>query len=187
MSVKLSRVMCAALEQGADGAPPTEFRIFRAGVNDTTKGAFTFDAQAAAAVLAEYQRCGVDLMIDLNHESLDDARREDSGDARGWFKLELRDDGSLWAVDVKWTPDGARRLSEKTQRYISPAFCTDDEGVIRELLNVALVAMPATHNALPLVAARKAGLVAEQSSACKTLIALLMKHYGKMPKKVRNA
>ena len=106
--------------------------------------------------MAAYQAQGVDLCLDLEHLSLGDLGRADASDARGWFKLELRN-GELWAVDCKWTPDGARRLSEKTQRYTSPAFLADENGRVCELINVALVAMPATHQAAPLVAAAKRG------------------------------
>jgi phage I-like protein len=145
------------LEAGADDALPTEFRLFKIGANETTKGTFTLTPESAAAVMATYKAQGVDVMVDLNHDSLNDgvrAARSDAGDARGWFKLELRADG-LWAVDVRWTPDGAERLHSKKQRYISPAFLTDDAGTIREIVNAALVAMPATHGAPALVAASR--------------------------------
>ncbi len=138
-----------------EGDPPSEFLIFKAGVNETSKGAYVFDEAAAASVMAAYSRDGVDLMIDLDHESLErQAVRPDSRDARGWFKLALRN-GELWAVDVRWTPDGARRLAERTQRYVSPAFATDEEGRPAYLLNVAICAMPATFDAQPLIAATK--------------------------------
>ncbi|HVW28102.1 MAG TPA: phage protease [Polyangiaceae bacterium] len=137
--------------------PPTEFRLFKYGVNETAKGPVLFDATAANEVMAAYEQHGVDLMIDLEHQSLEAPVRADSFDARGWFQLELRSDGSLWAVNVRWTPDGARRLAEKTQRYISPAFYTGENGRVEELINVAICAMPATHGALPLVAASRLG------------------------------
>lgn len=124
---------------------PVEFRIFSAGVNESTNGPALFDDAAAARVMATYQAHGVRLMIDLEHKSLDG---EDC-DARGWFDLEMRN-GELWAVNVVWTPDGARRIAEGTQRYISPAFDRDDE--MGWLINVALVAMPATLGASPLIA-----------------------------------
>jgi hypothetical protein len=108
-------------------APPSEFRLFKAGINETTKGEFLFDAKAAEMVMAA---CGgarqVDYAIDLEHLSLDTEARHYNPDALGHFKLEVRN-GELWAVNVTWNPDGARRLSEKTQRYVSPAFITDDD------------------------------------------------------------
>ena len=144
-----------ALLSKAPASPPTEFRLFSRGVNHTTKGDFIFDDAAAASVMAAYKREAVDLPVDLEHESLGVATRPDSADARGWFKLTLRN-GELWATSVSWTPDGARRLNERTQRYISPAFTVDKDGRVSKVLNAALVAMPATHGA-PALAASKFG------------------------------
>jgi hypothetical protein len=152
--VRLASFVSLAVGEAGD-ALPSEFRLFKIGANPTTKGTFTLTVESAAAAMATYAAQGVDVMVDLNHDSLSDevrAQRSDAGDARGWFKLELRADG-LWAVDVRWTPDGEERLRSKKQRYISPAFLTDDSGVIFEIVNAALVAMPATHNAPALVAA----------------------------------
>jgi phage I-like protein len=167
--------MCSAsldVGEGVDAPLPTEFRVFKAGENVTSKGVFIFDIQAALDVMAAYQAWGVDLMIDLNHDAvIDSAARSDASDARGWFKLELRG-GDLYAVDVRWTPDGARRLREKTQRYISPYFGHDKEGRICEVINVAMVAMPATHDAPALVAAKRGERVSTGALAevCKALL-----------------
>jgi len=136
-------------------APPTEFRIFAAGANATTKGTFIFDAQAAREVMAAYEAQGVDVMVDLEHLSLEhpSESRHFDPDARAWCKLEMRG-GELWAAQVAWTPDGQARLRDRTQRYISPAFIFDTETKrITQLLNIGIVAMPATHNIAPLVAA----------------------------------
>jgi phage I-like protein len=148
----------------SDGEPPTEFRLFTKGVNSTENGEFVFDAAAAKSVMAAYEKWGVDLMIDLEHQSLEvegGAPDPTARDARGWCKLELRD-GELWACDVKWTPDGERRLREKTQRYISPAFKSDPKTRrVLKMFNIAITAMPATHDTPALVAAsvqRKPGM-----------------------------
>lgn len=152
----------------ADASLPTSFRIFAPGVNQTTKGPDIFDAKAARDVMAAYRRQGVDQMIDLQHDSLDPATRRaraDAGDAMGWYKLELRGDGSLWAVDVRWSDEGAARLRAKKQRYISPAFFRDKSGRVLELLNCALVSMPATHSTEALVAASRTSALGRKSSA----------------------
>jgi hypothetical protein len=135
-------------------APPAEFRIFVAGENQTSKGVYLFDDIAAAAVMKAYAAHGCDVMIDLEHLSIADQDRSLNfdPDARGWCKLELRN-GELWAAQVTWTPDGLIRLSEKRQRYMSPAFVVNDDDRIIEVLNIAITAMPATHNLEPLVAA----------------------------------
>jgi hypothetical protein len=110
--------------------------------------------------MAQYAKEGVDLMIDLEHHWSDNSAssRSDAADARGWFNLAVRA-GELWAVKVRWTNDGARRLSERTQRYISPLFYErKEDGRVVRLVNVALVSNPATYGAAPLVAASKLGL-----------------------------
>lgn len=135
--------------------PPTEFRLFVAGWNETTKGSFLFDDEAATAVMAAYAEHGVDLAIDLEHQALEPGASADptARDARGWFGLEVRN-GELFAINVKWTDDGAARLTEKRQRYISPAFETEPEtNRVLKIINAALTAIPATHQTPALIAA----------------------------------
>src|SRR6185295_17430879 len=119
---RMHRVIALAVLFNGD-TPPSEFRIFAAGENATTKGIFVFNEQAARDVMASYEAHGIDVMIDLEHLSLESSEqsRNFDPDARGWCKLELRN-GELWATGVTWTPDGETRLREKRQRYISPAF-----------------------------------------------------------------
>lgn len=143
-----------------DGEPlPTEFQIFASGINETEQGPIDFNAQAAQEIMAARRLSSARCMIDLEHDSLHPerrAQRADAGDARGWFSLVLRTDGSLWASDVEWSPDGERRLRERTQAYISPAALTTVRDGVRQpfkLLNVALCAMPAMYDAKALVAA----------------------------------
>jgi len=132
---------------------PREVRLFTRGVNTSTKGAVVFDDAAAAAVLKRAEGHGVDCMIDLEHLSLDTESRAFDPDARGWGKLAVRN-GELWLVDIKWTPDGEARLREKRQRYVSPAFSIDEKTQrVTRILNVAITALPATDNAMPLIAA----------------------------------
>jgi hypothetical protein len=156
----------------ADGAAPTAFRLLKPGLNETEKGALLFDAAAATAVMQRFQQQGVDLMIDLNHDSLDEnARRtrRDAADAVGWCRLEVRPGPELWAVAVRWNDEGTARLAKKTQRYISPvAFYEPDTRRVREIFNLALVAMPATHGAQPLVAASRAPLGRKTSAVVST-------------------
>jgi len=112
-----------------------------------------FDAAAAREVMRAYQQHGADIMIDLEHLSLDAESRSFDPDARAWCRLAIRG-GELWAVDVRWTPDGQRRVKARTQRYVSPAFEADEKTrrVLR-VLNIALTALPATHDPAALIAA----------------------------------
>ena len=158
----------------AGDEPPTEFQVFSSGWVSSRKGKVLFDATAAAATIKEYQTHGVDLMIDLEHLSLDVWGPHFDPDARGWCRLELRD-GALWAVGVTWTEDGERRLRKKTQRYISPAFRVDpDTKRVTELVNIAITALPATDNLEPLVAAtRKDNTVDEETKKLLAALAAL--------------
>lgn len=133
--------------------PPSEFRIFAAGKVETSKGTFVFDDAAAESVLAHYADQGNELMVDYDHASLGFAiDPAQAGKAAGWFNVELRD-GELWAVNVRWTEPAAAALKRKEWRYMSPAFATDDDGRILELINVALTNIPATKRMKPLMAA----------------------------------
>ena len=104
--------------------------------------------------MAAYEKAGVDVMIDLNHYAIDpeiEKHRNDACDAMGWCKLALLR-GELWATHVTWTPEGEERLRNRKQRYISPVVLQEEDGTAIELFNLALVAMPATYDAQPLVA-----------------------------------
>jgi Mu-like prophage I protein len=152
-TMRRPRFAALAIDVAEDG-PPSEFRLFRQGVNTSTNGDFLFDEAAAALVMAQLAKHDVDLMIDLEHLSLDEESPAFDPDARGYCRLEVRE-GELWAVNVAWTPDGARRLTEKTQRFVSPFFAYDEESRVTRIVNIALTAMPATDSAQALVAARQ--------------------------------
>jgi phage I-like protein len=138
-----------------NGEPPREFRVFKRGMNKTTKGDFVFDDDAAKLVMGEYRKHGVDVMIDLEHLSLDSEGNNYDPSAYGWCKLELRG-GELWATNVSWTEAGAARLRKRESRYISPAFhYLADNGRITEIYNIAICAVPATYETPALVAASK--------------------------------
>ena len=133
--------------------PPSEFRIFAAGANETVKGTFVFDEAAAQSVMAEYEAHGIDLPLDYDHAMLGGGNDPAlSGKAAGWFGLEVRN-GELWAVNVRWTEPAAAALSRKEWRFMSPAFQADEKGHVRSLLNVAITNLPATRRLEPLMAA----------------------------------
>ena len=131
------------------GEPPTEIRLFKAGKNDSLKGTFLFDAEAAKHVMNGYRAMGHALTIDYDHASLDQkpldpAKSKISG---GLFEVELRG-AELWAVRIQWSPDAADAIRRKHWPYISPAFRSDEKtGRILLLLNFALTANPALFGA----------------------------------------
>jgi phage I-like protein len=154
-ATKLTRRAHVTLAIDAGSEPPTEFRIFARGVNETTKGNFVFDDAAAESVMAEYQAHAIDLMIDYDHASLAPVALDPAlaSRAAGWFNLEVRA-GELWAVNVRWTEPAANALRAKEWRFMSPAFEVDTKtNRVTSLLNVAITNLPATRRLTPLVAA----------------------------------
>jgi phage I-like protein len=154
-SAALSSLILELRASSSASAAPTEFRIFAAGKNESTKGSFNFDEKSAKAVMAAAAERGVDIPIDYAHGTTDPMgmlNPEMAGKAAGWCSLELRD-GELWAVNVRWTKNALAAIEAKEWRYISPTFAHDKDNRPQVLLAVALENVPALHNLEPLVAA----------------------------------
>src|SRR4051812_49361127 len=73
----------------ADGVP-TEFRIFRFGTNQSEKGDFLFDQEAAVSVMAEYRAHNKPMLLDFNHGTTLFAPTPEQGIAAGQFIPEVR-------------------------------------------------------------------------------------------------
>ena len=163
-------VICT-LTSDLNSKAPTEFRIFKSGQNETTKGAFLFDAQAAKQVLATYVQMNRRCTVDYEHGSLQQNPIDPSksGKAAGSFALELRDSGELWAVDCRWTPDAIREISEGIFIFTSPAFSRGKDNRPIWLINVSLTNNPATWSAAELILAASALFEAESCIAAAAL------------------
>ncbi len=132
--------------------PPTEFRVFSVGVNETEKGDFLFDEEAAKLVMAAWAERKIDLSIDYEHQSLATPPMEAPNAATKWVP-EIRN-GELWATQVRWTDRALGYLISGEYRYFSPAFEYDDKtGRVTQLINIALTNNPAMRGITPLVAA----------------------------------
>lgn len=146
----------AAITSGdiSGDTPPTEFLIFAAGENKTLEGSYFFTVQSAKLVAEAREVWGVQLMVDLEHLStVDKSSPNYDPDARCWCDYEIRD-GALWGINAKWTEDGALRLKNKTQKYLSPTFYFNEKTrEIEALFNIALTALPKTLNAPALASA----------------------------------
>jgi hypothetical protein len=140
---------------------PTSFLLFSPGANANYNADRQgephpkFTARSAARVRDAAARKASDYFLDLEHASLRSDGAPGSTDAMAWFSVDLRADGSCWAVNVRWTPEGARRLRAKSQRFVSPVFRYSDTGEVTELVGCALTSDPATYGAAPLVAASR--------------------------------
>lgn len=163
-------------DESAGRFAPSEFRLFRAGINQTDKGDFLFDDEAAASVMAAYAEKGVPLMADYEHQALVQPPIEAPASATS-FVPQVRN-GELWATEVQWTDRARAYLEAGEYRMFSPAFTHDQKsGRILRLINFALTNNPATHQLEPLVAATNDPqgdkTMPETCSACTTLTAQL--------------
>lgn len=139
-----------------EGEPPTEFRLFKYGVNQTSKGELLFDEEAAKLVMEDYARRGaLDLPIDYGHDMLKPNGPTERHEAAAWFKpIVRRDDNGnpeAWVTSASWVPDGADKVRNRKYRYFSPAVNTDGKRITR-IINVALTNLPAMYGINPLMA-----------------------------------
>jgi phage I-like protein len=145
----------AVLAELPEGQIPTEFRIFKAGVNTSLKGDFIFDEESAKSVMEFYASHGTELHLDYEHASAYEGKDTPKGaPAAGWFVPEVRN-GELWATNVRWTPPAAEMLKNREYRYFSPTFeATKDENRVAVLISVALTNLPALDKLDTLIAAK---------------------------------
>lgn len=153
LTIDLSALVTAELAAGKK--LPTEFRLFGAGVNKTSKGEFIYNERSMRECAAFDAERGIDCVIDYEHASLfakyaPDPRQ--AGKAAGFFKTECRADG-VFATKVEWTKAGAESLANDEFRYFSPVVDYDEN--TRELMgivNCALTNNPAMRGLKRLVA-----------------------------------
>ena len=129
--------------------PPTEVRIFAAGMIETTKGVFIFDEQAATALVMKASDWGNEFSFDYEHNAVDPTISGPKP-AAGWYSLAMKG-GELWAINIRWTPKATDLIKNREYRYISPAFNADKDGRITSLINVALTNIPATKGMMPII------------------------------------
>lgn len=134
------------------GSPPTEFRIWKFGENDTLAGPVVLDDKSAKKVIEAFSTHGVDLAIDYEHQTFGAEKNGKPAPAAGWFKPEVREDG-LYAASVQWTDEASGYLKSRQYRYFSPTAIIDAKSRKPvKLMPMALTNWPATKNLVPLVA-----------------------------------
>jgi len=149
--------LAVMLNQQLNREPPNEWRILRAGPNDTEKGVFHFTRASAASVMEIARAWGNDYSADYEHANF---REMGEAPAAAWYSIAIRETGDgpeLWAEDIRWTDRAADRIRAKEYRYISPVLYHDDNGIITEFVNFALTNLPATRHMDALIAASKHG------------------------------
>jgi len=157
----------------SDGSPPTEFRIWKFGENDTLVGKVNLDEKSAKRVMDAFNAHGVDLAIDYEHQTFGAVDNGKPAPAAGWFKPEVRTDG-LYAANVQWTDEAAGYLKARQYRYFSPTAMLDAKSRTPvKLMPMALTNWPATRNITPLIA--RADETTTENTMKTVLVALGLK------------
>jgi hypothetical protein len=136
--------------------PPRRIRLFKWGWNDTTKGRLKLDQQGADALMAAFRKRGVSQTFDLWHSTFDPNLRPEDKKTYGNYLLsvegsEASGEGGVFATECQFSPDIAKEISDGKWPYVSPVPLHTKDGRIVDIKNTALVGLPATHNAQPLL------------------------------------
>lgn len=152
-----SRAVCArAIETSADGKAPHAVRLWRAGWNETDRGALNFTPRSAEMVMSAFAARGNPLVFDYEHESTIPIDKRGGCPMRGVASadratLEVRKDGAgqpeLWASGIGWTAEAQRQIEARERTQVSPISRYDLETKeITAIENVALCREGATHH-----------------------------------------
>jgi phage I-like protein len=96
-------------------------------------------ARVIAATVALSLRAGVP--IDYDHATEFAAPRGRPAPAAGWIREFAEREGALWGR-VEWTPHGARAITSREYRYLSPVFQHAADGTVIRLLRAGLTNNP---------------------------------------------
>lgn len=151
---------------------PSEIRLLKAGSNEYAAGdtdaQLLFDADSAQQVMARYQKRGIRLKADYEHQSLQQPPIQAPASAKRWTP-EIRK-GELWATDIQWTRKARQMIADGEYDYFSIAARRDTSNRITEIINFALTNNPAANGIEPLVAA---SITAQPEKRMKTVIVAL--------------
>lgn len=129
---------------------PSEFQLLPWGKIEIAgdEPAYLYD-QEAVALIEEFKKRGNDMVIDYEHQTIQDVQAP----AAGWIKrLVWKGTEGLW-VAVEWTKRAEEYLKNREYRYFSPVlWITAKDRKVVLLENVALTNQPKINNLKPLMA-----------------------------------
>jgi phage I-like protein len=164
----------------SSSAPPEWVMLIPAGEFSGRDGRGPFRLANAARVIAATEALGLTAGVPIDYDHATDfaAPKGRPAPAAGWIrKLEARD-GALWGC-VDWTPHGAKAITSREYRYISPVFQYSPDGAVTRLLRAGLTNNPNLY--LTAISARAAAVAAprpEGSNAMDTLLQQLCEMLG---------
>ncbi len=153
-------------------APPQWVMLIPAGEFSGRDGRGPFRLANAARVIAATEALGLTAGVPIDYDHATDfaAPKGRPAPAAGWIrKLEARD-GALWGR-VDWTPHGAKAITSREYRYISPVFQYSPDGAVTRLLRAGLTNNPNLY--LTAISARAAAVAAPRPEGSNTMDTLL--------------
>lgn len=149
---------------------PVEFQVLPEGkIEIEGEAPAHIDEVAAREVIAAFKARGNDMVIDYEHQSI----QEGQAPAAGWIRdLIWKGTEGLWAV-VEWTKKAKEYLENREYRYFSPVMLikAKDRRVFR-LINLALTNTPAMNHLRPIVAKWNGAMTPEGNNQSKEDIML---------------
>ena len=152
---------------------PSEFQVLPEGkIEIEGMEPAYMDEAAAEAVIAAHKARGNDMVIDYEHQTLEDVQAP----AAGWIKdLIWKGKEGLWGA-VEWTKRAKEYLENREYRYFSPVMLVGaKDGRVVRLINIALTNSPKINNLQPIVAKLQGtdSLLAKEANMFEKLKTLL--------------
>lgn len=148
-----------SIDLQTSGVVPTEVNILPVGPFSAVDGRpgnglmWQLDADIAFNLINKIASRQSDIVIDYEHQTLNCKTNGKPAPAAGWFRSARWDnEHGLMATHVRWTDKAKNHISSDEYRYISALFIYDANGVVKEIISVALTNTPALDN-LPAIAA----------------------------------
>ena len=164
----------------SSSAPPQWVMLIPAGEFSGRDGRGPFQLSDAARVIAATEALGLTAGVPIDYDHATDfaAPKGRPAPAAGWIRELQERDGALWG-HVEWTPHGAKAITSREYRYISPVFQYSTDGAVTRLLRAGLTNNPNLYlTAISTRAAEVAAPHSEGSEAMDTLLQQLCEMLG---------
>jgi phage I-like protein len=127
----------------SSSAPPQWVMLIPAGEFSGRDGRGPFRLADPARVIAATDALGLTAGVPIDYDHATDfaAPKGRPAPAAGWIRELAERDGALWGR-VEWTPHGAKAITSREYRYISPVFQYSPDGAVTRLLRAGLTNNP---------------------------------------------
>jgi phage I-like protein len=127
----------------SSSAPPQWVMLIPADEFSGRDGRGPFRLTDPARVIDATEALGLTAGVPIDYDHATDfaALKGRPAPAAGWVRELAERDGALWGR-VEWTPHGAKAITSREYRYISPVFQYASDGAITRLLRAGLTNNP---------------------------------------------